>query len=354
MSAPWKAPDLAPAGSGQSGAEHDGVAQAGAAASQAPDAATAIAPDAQAWVIVAFVVVTLIWGSTWIIIRDQLGAVPANWSVTYRFAIAGLTMMMVAAVRRERLVLDRTGWLFVGAMGLLQFCLNFNLVYRAESFITSGLVAVVFALLIIPNAVLGRVVLGQLFIPKAMIGCVIAMVGVAMLIMVQMRADPSSTHDTLWGVGLTLLGVLSASCANILQATQTARRYPMVPALGVAMLIGAALDGAFAWAVAGPPVVEWRLGYVAGTLYLGVVASALAFTLYFNIIRAIGAPRAAFSSILVPIIAMLISTVVEGYQWSIVAGLGAVLALVGLAVAVAAACEKMSAGFSQRAKPQGD
>lgn len=285
---------------------------------------------------VAFVLVTLIWGSTWIVIRDQLGPVSPSWSVTYRFLIAGVTMLAVAAVRRERLVLDRTGWVFVGAMGLFQFCLNFNFVYEAETFITSGLVAAVFALLLIPNAVLGRLFLGQSLSRAAIIGSVIAMVGVAMLLAAQIRADPNSAVNTLVGVGTTLLGVVSASCANILQGTQTAKRYPMIPTLGVAMLVGAVLDAALAWSVAGPPVVEWRLGYLAGTLYLGVIASALAFTLYFSIIRVIGAARAAYTSILVPIIAMVISTLVEGYQWRPIGAAGAVVALVGLVVAVSA------------------
>ena len=294
------------------------------------------AAPCQGWIIAAFILVTLIWGSTWIIIRDQLGAVPPNWSVAYRFLIGGVTMLAVAAIRRERLVLDGAGWLFVGAMGLFQFCLNFNFVYQAETLITSGLVAVVFALLLVPNAALSRLLLGQTFNRIGVIGCAIAMTGVGMLIAGQVRTDPSSTAHTLAGVGLTLLGVLSASCANILQATPLATRYPMIPALGAAMLIGAALDATLAWSVAGPPVMEWRLGYVAGTLYLGIVASALAFTLYFNVIRVIGAPRAAYSSILVPIIAMIISTLVEGYVWRPATALGAVVALFGLVVALSA------------------
>ena len=92
-----------------------------------------------------------------------------------------------------------------------------------------------------------------------------------------------------------------------MQATATARRYPMMPTLAVAMLIGAALDAAYAWGSAGPPVVDLRPAYLAGMLYLGVFASALAFTLYFGVIRAIGPARAAYSGVVVPVIAMLLS-----------------------------------------------
>src|SRR3546814_20758856 len=95
-----------------------------------------------------------------------------------------------------------------------------------------------------------------------------------------------------------MVAVLGAAAANILQATETARAYPMVAMLAVAMLLGAAIDGALAWTTAGPPVIEMRLGYIAGILYLGVLATAFAFNIYFGIIRVIGPVQAASSRVL--------------------------------------------------------
>lgn len=86
----------------------------------------------RAAILIPFAIVTLIWGSTWLVIRDQLGVVPPSWSVTYRFIVAGIAMALVATVKGERWALDTRGWVFAGAVGLLQFCLNFNFVYRAE------------------------------------------------------------------------------------------------------------------------------------------------------------------------------------------------------------------------------
>ncbi|MFA5989826.1 MAG: DMT family transporter [Sphingomonas sp.] len=287
-------------------------------------------------IILAFATVTAIWGSTWIVIRDQLGPVPPSWSVTYRFLLAGIVMLGFARFRRERLALDAAGWRFALALGALQFCLNFNFVYRAEGYITSGLVAVVFALLLIPNSLFGWLLIGQPIRRETLLGSIIAMTGVGMMIAYQANATAHSAHALAAGVSLTLLGVLSASLANILQATQTARRYPMVPTLGVAMLLGAALDAIFAWSLTGPPVIEWRVGYLLGVAYLGIIASAVAFTLYFGVLRKIGATRAAYSSVIIPVIAMVISTLVEGYRWGPVAIIGAVLALGGLMLAITA------------------
>ena len=287
-------------------------------------------------VLVPFAIVTLIWGSTWLVIRDQLGIVPPSWSVSYRFLVAGTAMAIYAIVRRESFRIDTRGWLFAAAIALSQFCLNFNFVYRAEAHITSGLVAVVFALLLVPNAVLARVFLGQRMGRQLVIGSLVAMAGVALLFLQEARSGARGPHETLVGIGITLVATLCASCANVLQATDTAKRYPMIPTLAVAMLMGAALDAGVAYVLTGAPLVEWRIGYVAGIAYLGLFGSALAFPLYFGVLRIIGPAKAAYSSVIVPVIAMLLSTLFEGYRWSWLAVAGAVLAGIGLVIALRA------------------
>ena len=108
----------------------------------------------------------------------------------------------------------------------------------------------------------------------------------------------------------------------------------MAATIGWAMLAGAAMDAVFAWVSSGPPVMEWRLGYVAGIAYLGIMASAVAFSLYFQTIRDIGPAKAAYSSVAIPIIAMLISTIVEGYSWTLLAAAGGGVAMIGMLVAL--------------------
>ncbi len=287
-------------------------------------------------ILIPFAIVTLIWGSTWIVIRDQLNVVPPSWSVSYRFLVGGVAMIIYAVIRREPLRLDARGWAFAMLLAVLQFCLNFNFVYRAEAHITSGLVAVVFGLLLIPNALLGRFLLGQHLGRQLLLGSAVAMAGVGLLFVHEARVDPNGPGEALLGIGITMLGVISASFANILQGTETAKRYPMGTMLAAAMLLGALIDAVIAWSFTGPPIVEWRPAYFLGVLYLGVVASAIAFTLYFGVLRVIGPAKAAYSSVLVPIIAMLLSTLFEGYRWSPLAISGAALAMIGLVIALRA------------------
>jgi drug/metabolite transporter (DMT)-like permease len=283
-----------------------------------------------------FAVVTLIWGSTWLVIRDQLGVVPPTWSVAYRFAIASAVMALYALLTRTSLKVPRESWGVVLLVGVAQFVLNFNFVYRAEAYITSGLVAVIFALLLVPNAVLARIFLGQQLSRPFLLGSAVAMFGIGLLFAHELKLDGADNSAVFRGIGLTLIAVLSASVANIAQGTAAAKAVTVPALLAWSMAAGAVLNAGWALATSGPPVFDPRPGYVAGLLYLGVAASALAFLLYYPLIREIGAARAAYSSVLVPVLAMALSTVFEGYRWSWTAAAGSGLALAGLLVALSA------------------
>ncbi len=287
-------------------------------------------------VLIPFIVATLIWGSTWFVIRDQLGIVPPTWSVAYRFLIASATMFAWAIYTKAPLGIGRTGQMFAALFGLAQFVLNFNFIYRAEDHITSGLVAVVFSLLIVPNAIFGRLFLGTPLSKRFLAGSAVALVGVALLILQEVRRDGSSAEATLLGTTLTLLGLMSASVANIMQGTERARALPMASVLAWGMLWGGLMNVALGYATVGPPVFDARGAYWAGVVYLGVFASAIAFTCYFGVIRAIGPARAAYSGVLTPILAMLLSTLFEGYHWTLLAVAGGVVAMAGLLIALSA------------------
>ncbi|HEV2597018.1 DMT family transporter [Sphingopyxis sp.] len=293
-------------------------------------------------ILLPFALVTLIWGSTWIVIKGQLGIVPPSWSVTYRFAVAALAMFAFAIVRRERLGLEPRAMAFAVALGVAQFTFNFNFVYRAEQHITSGLVAVLFALLIVPNTLLGRAFLKTPLEGRFLAGAGIAIVGVGLMILHEYRVAEIGAGEVLLGTALTLAGVMSASTANVMQGTRIAREQSMVVMIAWAMLFGAVADGSYAWITTGPPVIEPTATYIGGVLYLGIIASAVTFPLYFNVIRAVGPGQAAWSSVLIPIIAMGFSTAFEGYRWATLSIAGGVVALIGLVIAVAKRPERPS------------
>ncbi len=158
-------------------------------------------------------------------------------------------------------------------LGITQFTLNFTFVYNAEHFITSGLVAVMFALLVVPNALLGRLFLGQRITPAFVLGSGIAAIGVALLFTQEYRASPATLGEVLLGAGLTLGGILSASAANIAQAMEGAKRQPLLTLLAWSMLWGVAINAALALVTVGPPSFDPRPSYALGILYLGLLGS---------------------------------------------------------------------------------
>jgi drug/metabolite transporter (DMT)-like permease len=292
-------------------------------------------------VFVPFIIVSLIWSSTWIVIRDQLGPdaaiqVPPSWSVTYRFIVGAIAMFAVIAAQRRPVWLDRPAMGLAAIMGLMQFSLNFNFVYRAEHFITSGLVAVIFALLIVPNTVMGRIFLKTPMNARFLAGASVAVIGIILLMLREYRVADVGGTAVLLGGALTFAGVMSASTANVLQGGETARQQDMFTLLAWAMVWGTLFNAIIALVTVGAPIIDFRPGYIGGVLYLGIAASAITFPLYFGIIRAVGPGSAAWSSVLIPIIAMGISTVFEDYRWSTLAIAGAVLSMAGLVIALKA------------------
>ena len=285
-------------------------------------------------VVLPFITFTAIWGSTWIVIRGQLGVVPPEWSVAYRFVIAAVAMALVAAFKGESLRLGRKGLVAAVVLGFTQFCVNFDAVYLAERHITSGVVATVFALLMIPSSLLAWAFLGQRPTRRFAWSSAVAVVGIALLFLHEMRAHAASGRAVAAGIALTFVGMLGSSTANVLQARPEMRRFPLFALLAWSMAAGAIIDGLIALAMTGPPVLDWRPLYWAGLLYLALAASVLTFSLYYPVIRRIGPGKTAYSSAIVPIIAMGFSTWLEHYRWTGLSIAGAVLALGGMAGAL--------------------
>ena len=276
-------------------------------------------------------------------IRGQLGTVPPQWSVAYRFAIAAVAMAFVAWFKGDRLTLSRKGLAAALFLGFFQFSVNFNAVYLAERHITSGVVATVFALLLIPASLLGWALLGQRPTRRFAWSSLVAVAGIVLLFMHEIREHPADSRQIAVGIALTLFGMLGAAIANVAQARREIRQFPLFALLAWSMAAGAVIDAIVAFLLAGPPVFDTRLSYWAGLLYLALPASVLTFSLYYPVVRRIGPAKAAYSSVAVPIIAMGFSTWLEHYRWSALTVAGALLALGGMAGAMSRSRSSVSA-----------
>ena len=285
-------------------------------------------------VAVPFAIFTAIWGSTWIVIRTQLGTVPPQWSVTYRFLIAAIAIAALSKWKGESLSIGRKGIVTAAFLGFTQFCVNFNAVYLAERHITSGVVATVFGLLLIPASLLGWALLGHKPSSRFAWSSLVAVAGIILLFVHEIREHPADSKQIAAGIALTLVGMLGAAIANVWQARPEVRSLHLFPLLAWSMAAGALIDGVIAFAMTGPPVLDPRPSYWVGILYLSLFASVLTFSLYYPVVRKIGPAKASYSSVIVPVIAMGFSTAFEHYRWTGLTIAGAVLALGGMAAAM--------------------
>lgn len=288
-------------------------------------------------VIIPFLLTGTIWGSTWFVITGQIDGVPAAWSVFYRFALATPALFLVAFLMKRRLRLNRPEHMLAVIVGLFQFSGNFLFVYYAELYVTSGIVALMFGLMMVPNALLGRLFIGERVPSGFWLGSAIAIVGVSFLLVHEWRANPDAGvigGNVGLGIVLAMFGILAASVANVVQANPTGRAVPMVSLIAWSMLYGTIFDLGFAALTSGPPPIPQSPNYWAGIVYLALIGSVITFPLHYNLVREIGAGRTAYNAILTISVAMLISTLFEDYRWTALTIGGMALAVLGMVIAL--------------------
>jgi drug/metabolite transporter (DMT)-like permease len=288
-------------------------------------------------VLIPFMLTGTIWGSTWFVITGQIADVPAAWGVFYRFMLATPALFALAFMMGNRLRLNRPEHLLALGVGIAQFSGNFLFVYHAEQHITSGIVAVMFALLMVPNAIFAKVFIGEKVAGGFIGGSLVAIAGVALLLVHEWNAAPlGGPNGANVGLGIVLAigGMLAASIANVVQANPTGRGVPMVSFLAWAMVYGTAFDLVYALVTVGPPPIPSGWQFWAGTAYLAIIGSVVTFPLHYNLVREIGAGRTAYNGIVTVCVAMLLSTLFEDFRWTWLAASGMALALLGMGLAL--------------------
>jgi drug/metabolite transporter (DMT)-like permease len=284
-------------------------------------------------VLVPFLLTGAIWGSTWFVIIGQIDGVPAAWSVFYRFLLATPGMFLLAWAMGKSLRLEARGHVLAMLVGIAQFTGNYLFVYHAELHLTSGIVAVMFALMMVPNAIFARLFLGDRIEGGFIAGSAVAIVGVLLLLVHEAKESTMGGNVGL-GIWLTVGGILSASLANVVQANETGRRIAMVSLLAWSMLYGLAADLLYALVMVGPSPLPQGWAFWGGTVYLALVGSIVPFPLYYNLVREIGAGRTAYSTIVTVAVAMLLSTLFEDYEWTALAAAGMALSVAGMVLAL--------------------
>ena len=266
-------------------------------------------------VAILYAVVVLIWGSTWAAIPFQLGTVAEEVSVAYRFGLASLALFVFAAATGRRISIPTRQYTMVVLMGSLMFSANYLFTYYAINYVTSGLVAVVFSLIVVTNGFLERLFFGRPLQGRLVAASILGVGGIVCMFWPEVQRFDLQ-DDSVYGVFLTMIAVVFASLGNMAAIVSTSHNLPVVTVNAHGMAWGALTSAIVAVVLGREFDFVWQTDYVASLAYLAVFGSAVAFGCYLALLRSIGSARAAYTSVLFPVVALLVSTLIEGYQWT--------------------------------------
>ena len=275
-----------------------------------------------------FIIPCFIWGSTWFAIKFQLGQVDPLVSVAYRFMIAGVLLMVFSLIRKLNLRFTLREHLLMILQGMILFGFNYWLVYLAETNLTSGIVAIIFSFSIFTNIFFNYLLLKGKIRKEVMAGAILGIAGTFLIF----NHELNNSAQVAIGYQALLFcfgSIVLASLGSILSKYNQSRKLPVIQtnAFGMtygslAMMLIVPLSGrSFSF--------DGSFPYIASLLYLSVFGSIIAFTLYLKLVGDIGPDRAGYTTLVAPVIALIISSFFENYQWGTIAVFGVLLLFAG-------------------------
>ncbi len=275
-----------------------------------------------------YLAAVLIWGSTWYAIKFQLGVVAAEVSLVYRFALAAAVLLLFCLITRRSLRYSARQHGFIALLGLFLFSTNYLIFYWATELLTSGIVALMFSTVIMMNIINGALFMRMKVSTRVIAGAALGIAGIAAIFWAEVSAV-ENTAGTWRGLWMCIIATYLASIGNIVSAYNQKQGIPVVQANAWGMAYGAAIMGLYALFSQVPFDYDPAPAYTISLLYLSIFGSILAFGSYLTLVGRIGADKAAYAAVLFPVIALVLSTLFEDYQWTPRAVFGFALVLLG-------------------------
>jgi drug/metabolite transporter (DMT)-like permease len=261
-----------------------------------------------------FIACTLIWGTTWYAITFQLGAVAPEVGVALRFAIAAALLLAWCAWRGIGLAYRRREHLLFAVQGLCGFSLSYILIYHAERFIVSGLVATGYAAMPLVNMLVANRVFDAPMSRRVAAGGALGVCGVALVFWPEL-AQLTANASAALGAVLTAAAVLLSCAANMVVMSQQRRGVSHWAPIAWSMLYGALGAAVAAAAFDRSWQITWSAPFALSLLYLSIGGSVLAFGGYYLLLHRVGPARAAYVGVTTPIVALIVSSMFESFYW---------------------------------------
>ena len=275
-----------------------------------------------------FAICVLTWGTTWYAITFQIGLTPPEVGVALRFALAGAVVLSFCAARGLQLRFTLREHALLALQGAFMYGVSYICVYHAEKHIVSGLVAVGYSASPLVAGLGAHWLFGQKATPRFLAGGVVGLAGVALMFWTELGKAAGDRNAWL-GLLFTFGAVLLSSVGSLAASRNRRHGLPFWPALGYGMLYGAAVTAVVALAqgqtFALPAVASWWLAL----FYLALAGSVLTFACFLTLQERIGPGRAGAIGVLIPLLAVTVSVIFEGFRPDAVTVAGAAMAVAG-------------------------
>jgi drug/metabolite transporter (DMT)-like permease len=273
-----------------------------------------------------FIACVAIWGSTWLAIKFQLGKVAPEASVFYRFLLASVLIFIYCLVRKLPLKYSLREHAWIALFGVFMFSVSYVFVYYAEEHVVSGLVAVGYSASPLLGMLGMRVFFGTPMTRRLSVGSALGMAGIALVFWPEF-SHLKSDGNTVLGAIYTAAAVIVSTLGSLVAHRNQEARLPLWQPMAWGMLYGAVFSLLVALALGKPLQFEATFPYVLSLLYLAILGSVVAFAAYLTLLKRIGAARAGYIGVMVPIVALVISSLFESFTWH-------PLTVVGIAISV--------------------
>ena len=296
-----------------------------------------------------YMITVLIWGSTWIAINYQLGDVPPEASIIYRFGLAALILFAYCRFKNLSLTFNIKQHVQFILFGLTLFGCNYYFIYSAQQYINSALTSIAFSMIMFFNVINARIWFKTKITQQTYIGAILGLIGIIVLFWPQIN-DTELGKETLLGLSLCLIGTLLASTGNMVSMKNKLMNLPMVQANTWGMFYGTLIMTAVLIAQGKSFSFSYTLPYISSLLYLSIFGSIIAFASYLTLLNNMGAHKASYTSVMFPAVAVVISTLVEGFSWNSYTVIGLLIIVAGN-IAVLTKPRKINITMASKQKP---
>lgn len=265
--------------------------------------------------LVLFISTLICWSPTWYLIKFQFGVVDPLISIFYRFFIASLIVFIFLILSKKKMSFNLQQHLSFLLLGVTLFSLNYIFFYLANTYLISGIVTIAFSTILIMNILGERIYFKIKSSKETLFAAGFGIVGI-LIIFGNELLNFKLEDKTHIGIILSFIATFWASTGNLIHQKNSKDKIPFIQSIAYGMLYGSLFTLIVAKFRSAEIIFDNSISYILSFLYLSIIGSVVAFYLYLKLLENIGSARAGYIGVIMPIIALIISTIFEGLQWT--------------------------------------